>query len=115
MTDEVRHTKAEELQAIQEISEGMLTSDGRGSAQDMLYELRDALHILTDRWDLCLAAYKEIYRKKNFIRWGQSGIKKRCPLFWRPGMVIRIRSVRRLCRGCSGLWISTIRSMTEPD
>lgn len=61
-------TKAEELQAIQEISDNMLTSDGRGTAEDMLYELRDALDTLIDRWDLCLSTYEDIYRKKKYRR-----------------------------------------------
>ena len=64
----VRRTKAEELQAIQEISDNMLTSDGRGTAEDMLYELRDALDTLIDRWDLCLSTYEDIYRKKKYRR-----------------------------------------------
>ncbi len=63
-----RRTKAEELQAIQEISDNMLTSDGRGTAEDMLYELRDALETLIDRWDLCLNTYEDIYRKKKYRR-----------------------------------------------
>ena len=63
-----RRTKAEELQAIQEISDNMLTSDGRGTAEDMLYALRDALDTLIDRWDLCLSTYEEIYRKKKYRR-----------------------------------------------
>ena len=61
-------TKAEELQAIQEISDNMLTSDGRGTAEDMLYELRDALDTLIDRWNLCLETYEETYRKKKYRR-----------------------------------------------
>ena len=65
-------TKAEELQAIQAISDNMLSSDGKGTAEDMLYELRDALHTLTDRWDLCLETYMEIYRKKKYRRQVQS-------------------------------------------
>ncbi|WP_330508978.1 hypothetical protein [Lachnoclostridium sp. Marseille-P6806] len=68
MAGDVHRTKAEELQAIQAISEDMLTSDGRGTAEDMLYELQDALHMLTDRWDLCFATYEEIYRKKKYHR-----------------------------------------------
>lgn len=64
----VRRTKTEELQAIQEISDNMLTSDGRGTAKDMLYELRDALDTLIDRWDLCLSTYEDIYRKKKYRR-----------------------------------------------
>ena len=32
----------------------------------MLYELQDALHMLTDRWDLCFVTYKGIYRKKKY-------------------------------------------------
>ena len=63
-----RRTKAEELQAIQEISDNMLTSDGRGTSEDMLYELRDALETLIDRWDLCLNTYEDIYRKKKYRR-----------------------------------------------
>ena len=63
-----RRTKAEELQAIQEISDNMLSSDGRGTAEDMLYELRDALDTLMDRWDLCLATYEVVYRKKKYRR-----------------------------------------------
>ncbi|MBO5569581.1 MAG: hypothetical protein J6I76_08850 [Oribacterium sp.] len=65
---EARRTKAEELQAIQEISDNLLTSDGQGTAEDMLYELQDALHMLTDRWDLCFVTYKGIYRKKKYHR-----------------------------------------------
>ena len=64
----VHRTKAEELQAIQEISDNMLISDGRGTAEDMLYELRDALDTLIDRWDLCLSTYEDIYRKKKYRR-----------------------------------------------
>ena len=63
-----RRTRAEELQAIQAISDDMLSSDGKGTAEDMLYELQDALHSLTDRWDLCLETYAETYRKKKYRR-----------------------------------------------
>ena len=69
---EGRHTRAEELQAIQAISDDMLSSDGKGTAEDMLYELRDALHTLTDRWDLCLETYAEFYQKKKYRRQVQS-------------------------------------------
>ena len=50
------------------IADNMLISDGRGTAEDMLYELRDALDTLIDRWDLCLSTYEDIYRKKKYRR-----------------------------------------------
>ena len=51
---------AETLQAIRDISENMLQSNGEIDADDICYELEDALDTMIFRWDTCLENNKEL-------------------------------------------------------
>ena len=50
---------AASLQAIREISENMVHPNGEIDADDICYELEDALDAMIFRWDTCLESYKE--------------------------------------------------------
>ena len=49
--------KAPEIQKIEEISEKMLSQQGDGGIESMIYELDDALDSLMFRWSLCFESY----------------------------------------------------------
>ena len=49
--------KAPEIQKIEEISEKMLSQQGDGGIEAMIYELDDALDSLMFRWSLCFESY----------------------------------------------------------
>ena len=55
-----RRSAAETLQAIQDISDNMLQSNGEIDADDICYELEDALDTMIFRWDTCLENNKEL-------------------------------------------------------
>ena len=47
------------IASIEEISNGMLSSQGDGGPEAMMYELRDAFEALAFRWDLCFEQYEK--------------------------------------------------------
>ena len=49
--------KGPEIQKIEEISEKMLSQQGDGGIEAMIYELDDALDSLMFRWSLCFESY----------------------------------------------------------
>ena len=55
-----KRSVAETLQAIRDISENMLQSNGEIDADDICYELEDALDNMIFRWDTCLENNKEL-------------------------------------------------------
>ena len=55
-----KRSVAETLQAIRDISENMLQSNGEIDADDICYELEDALDTMIFRWDTCLENNKEL-------------------------------------------------------
>ena len=55
-----KRSAAETLQAIQDISANMLQSNGEIDADDICYELEDALDTMIFRWDTCLENNKEL-------------------------------------------------------
>ena len=55
-----KRSVAETLQAIREVSEKMLQSNGEIDADDICYELEDALDNMIFRWDTCLENNKEL-------------------------------------------------------
>ena len=55
-----RRSAAETLQAIRDISANMLQSNGEIDADDIRYELEDALDTMIFRWDTCLENNKEL-------------------------------------------------------
>ena len=55
-----KRSVAETLQAIRDISEKMLQSNGEIDADDICYELEDALDTMIFRWDTCLENNKEL-------------------------------------------------------
>ena len=54
-----KRSAAETLQAIRDISENMLQSNGEIDADDICAELEDALDTMIFRWDTCLENYRE--------------------------------------------------------
>ena len=56
---EPRRSAAETLQAIRDISDHMLQSNGEIDADDICSELEDALDAMIFRWDICLKANKK--------------------------------------------------------
>ena len=54
-----RRSAAETLQAIRDISDNMLQSNGEIDADDICSELEDALDTMIFRWDTCLEANKK--------------------------------------------------------
>ena len=54
-----RRSAAETLQAIRDISDNMLQSNGEIDADDICSELEDALDAMIFRWDTCLEANKK--------------------------------------------------------
>ena len=54
-----RRSAAETLQAIRDISDHMLQSNGEIDADDICSELEDALDAMIFRWDICLKANKK--------------------------------------------------------
>ncbi|OUQ33130.1 hypothetical protein [Faecalibacterium sp. An122] len=54
-----RRSAAETLQAIQDISDNMLQSNGEIDTDDICYELEDALDTMIFRWDTCLENNRE--------------------------------------------------------
>ena len=54
-----KRSAAETLQAIRDISENMLQSNGEIDADDICSELEDALDTMIFRWDTCLEANKK--------------------------------------------------------
>ena len=54
-----KRSAAETLQAIWDISENMLQSNGEIDADDICAELEDALDTMIFRWDTCLENYRE--------------------------------------------------------
>ena len=54
-----KRSAAETLQAIQDISDNMLQSNGEIDADDICAELEDALDTMIFRWDTCLENNKE--------------------------------------------------------
>lgn len=55
-----KRSAAETLQAIRDISENMLQSNGEIDADDICAELEDALDSMIFRWDTCLENNKEL-------------------------------------------------------
>ena len=55
-----RRSAAETLQAIQDISDNMLQSNGEIDTDDICAELEDALDTMIFRWDTCLENNKEL-------------------------------------------------------
>ena len=55
-----KRSAAETLQAIQDISDNMLQSNGEIDADDICAELEDALDTMIFRWDTCLENNKEL-------------------------------------------------------
>ena len=55
-----KRSAAETLQAIRDISENMLQSNGEIDADDICAELEDALDTMIFRWDTCLENNKEL-------------------------------------------------------
>lgn len=55
----LRRSAAETLQAIQDISDNMLQSNGEIDADDICAELEDALDTMIFRWDTCLENNRE--------------------------------------------------------
>ena len=55
-----RRSAAETLQAIRDISDNMLQSNGEIDADDICSELEDALDTMIFRWDTCLENNKEL-------------------------------------------------------
>ena len=55
-----KRSVAETLQDIRDISENMLQSNGEIDADDICYELEDALDNMIFRWDTCLENNKEL-------------------------------------------------------
>ena len=55
-----KRSVAETLQAIRDISENMLQSNGEIDVDDICYELEDALDNMIFRWDTCLENNKEL-------------------------------------------------------
>lgn len=55
-----RRSAAETLQAIRDISDNMLQSNGEIDADDICAELEDALDTMIFRWDTCLENNKEL-------------------------------------------------------
>ena len=55
-----RRSAAETLQAIQDISDNMLRSNGEIDTDDICAELEDALDTMIFRWDTCLENNKEL-------------------------------------------------------
>ena len=53
------HKRSSDIQKIEEISEDMLSSQGDGGIDAMIYELNDALDSLIFRWSLCFESYSE--------------------------------------------------------
>ena len=53
------HKTSSDIQKIEEISEDMLSSQGDGGIDAMIYELNDALDSLIFRWSLCFESYSE--------------------------------------------------------
>jgi len=47
------------IASIEEISNGMLSSQGDGGPEAMMYELRDAFEALAFRWDFCFEQYEK--------------------------------------------------------
>lgn len=54
-----KSSPTETLQAIRDISENMLQSNGETDADDICYELEDALDTMIFRWDTCLENNRE--------------------------------------------------------
>ena len=54
-----KRSPTETLQAIRDISENMLQSNGETDADDICYELEDALDTMIFRWDTCLENNRE--------------------------------------------------------
>ena len=54
-----KRSAAETLQAIRDISENMLQSNGEIDADDICAELEDALDTMIFRWDTCLENNRE--------------------------------------------------------
>ena len=54
-----KSSPTETLQAIRDISENMLQSNGETDADDICYELEDALDTMIFRWDICLENNRE--------------------------------------------------------
>ena len=54
-----KRSAAETLQAIQDISDNMLQSNGEIDTDDICAELEDALDTMIFRWDTCLENYRE--------------------------------------------------------
>ena len=54
-----KSSPTETLQAIRDISENMLQSNGEIDADDICAELEDALDTMIFRWDTCLENYRE--------------------------------------------------------
>ena len=54
-----KRSAAETLQAIRDISENMLQSNGEIDADDICAELEDALDTMIFRWDACLENNRE--------------------------------------------------------
>ena len=55
-----KRSAAETLQAIQDISDNMLRSNGEIDTDDICAELEDALDTMIFRWDTCLENNKEL-------------------------------------------------------
>ena len=55
-----KRSAAETLQAIQDISDNMLQSNGEIDTDDICAELEDALDTMIFRWDTCLENNKEL-------------------------------------------------------
>ena len=55
----LKRSAAETLQAIRDISDNMLQSNGEIDADDICAELEDALDTMIFRWDTCLENYRE--------------------------------------------------------
>ena len=55
-----KRSAAETLQAIQDISDNMLQSNGEIDTDDICAELEDALDTMIFRWDICLENNKEL-------------------------------------------------------
>lgn len=53
------------LTQVEQISEDMLTSRSKGTEEDMLYELEDALDSLMFRWSMCLNNNRDYFAGDN--------------------------------------------------
>jgi hypothetical protein len=54
-----------DIQKIEKISTDMLSPRGKGTQEDMLYELSDAMESMVFRWTLCLNTYSVYFQKPH--------------------------------------------------